>query len=647
MKLNKYIGIAVMPMLFAACQNDVLDEGMQLQEQPIYTLSGKMDKGVNSRAQIQLGNPDESGEIFMWNEGDSFNLYQGGAETQVTFNISSDYSETAEGDKSTATFSSDIPVYPGNYVAVYPTVPVENNRFVFEFQRSLDFSGAVTQEEKDAVWREYFKNNMFMIARGELTTEGPNAIQFQHQCALARITYHNESGSDQVLDYIRLGGQNQYWGTWSKQNMDGTGGSGSMTSWYDLQLNGLQVAAGESTDFYIFFFPTELNEDGIVQIYFSVQGRGERGISLPAADIAAVNGGAKRFQAGMRYWFDVTATKGGAVLSKNYSTAPITFENVEFAAALQKVLGQDMITIDPETGVGTMIEADVLGITDLDFGQNYCKMTSLKGIENFKNLISLSSRESGITECDLSQNVNLQWVDLAQNSLTSMDFSQNSKLYSLDLSHNQDLTSLNIDQNEKLERLIVSETGLTSLNIPNKEGLWMLRYGRTALSFDLNEFPKLTYLSVYDLNLTSLDLIPSNIKAQLEFFECYDNEISSIDLKEFPNLRFLACYFNPLKSLDLTPVPHLQELNCHSCYIDRLDITPLENLNTLYCGNQYDNINLILIATDAQKDRWRNYWSKPENTWNLNDRAYLEGEEPVEIPGGSGTGNDFNSGGEF
>ena len=643
MKLNKYIGIAVMPMLFAACQNDVLDEGMQLQDQPIYSLSGKMDKGVNSRAQIQLGNPDESGEIFMWNEGDRFNLYQGGPETEVTFGISSDYSETAEGDKSTATFSSDVPVYPGSFVAVYPTVPVEDNRFVFEFQRNLDFSGAVTQEEKDAVWKEYFKNNMFMVARGELTTEGPNAIQFEHQAALVRITYHNESGSDQVLDYVRLGGQNQYWGTWSKQNMDGTGGSGSITSWYDLQFNGLQVAAGESTDLYMFFFPAELNEDGIVQIYFSIQGRGERGVSLPAADIAAANGGAKRFQAGMRYWFDVTATKGGAVLSKNYSTAPITFENVEFAAALQKVLGPDMITIDPETGIGTMIEADVLTVTNLDFGYNNCKMTSMKGIENFKNLDYLYCVKGDVTECDLSQNINLRQVDLSQNLLTAMDLSQNARLYSLDLSHNNELTSLNIDNCVKLERLIVSETGLTSLNIPNKEGLWMLRYGRTALSFDLNEFPNLTYLSVYDLNLTSLDFIPSTLKAQLEFFECYDNQIESIDLTEFPSLWFLACYFNPLKSLDLTPVTKLEQLNCHSCYIEKLDITPLENLNTLYCGSQNDNITLILTATDAQKDRWRNEWS----TDNLNDNAYLEGEEPKEIPGGGGTGNDFSSGGEF
>ena len=43
MKLNKYIGIAVMPLLFTACENDMM-ESMQQKNQPIYTLSGIMDK---------------------------------------------------------------------------------------------------------------------------------------------------------------------------------------------------------------------------------------------------------------------------------------------------------------------------------------------------------------------------------------------------------------------------------------------------------------------------------------------------------------------------------------------------------------------------------------------------------------------------
>ena len=646
MKFNKYIGIAVMPMLFAACQNEVMDEGMQLQNQLIYTLSGKMNKGVDSRAQIQLGNPNASGEIFMWNEGDCFNLYQGGAETEVTFYISSDYNESVAGDKSSATFTSNVPVYPGSYVAVYPTVPIENDGFIFNLQRSLDFSNAVTQEEKDAVWKEYFKKNMFMIARGTLTIEGTNAIQFEHQSALARITYHNESGSAQVLNNVRLSGQNQSWSNWARKNIDGSGGGNNITDNYNLNLNGLQVAAGESTDIYMFFFPTELNEDGIVEIYFSVNGS-ERKVSLPAIEIAAANGGSERFQEGMRYWFNVTATRNGAMFTKNYSTAPITFENVAFAAALQEVLGEDMITIDPNTGYGTMIEADVLSVTNLDFGWDNYQIPSLAGIEKFKNLESLSCNQASVEDCNLEQNMALREIELYNNQLVSLDLSGCPNLKNLYLSNNQDLTSLNISNCMRIERLEVNETALSTLDIPKKDFIYSLGYGRTKLSFNLNEFPKLTNLAIYDLELTSLDLIPSNIKAQLYQLQCYDNQISSINLSEYPKMAYLSIYQNNFTSLDLTPVPGLKELNCHTCYIKELDITPVESLEYLYCGIQRNNINLILTATDAQKDRWRNDWSKSENTWGLNDRAYLKGEEPATIPEGSGTGSDFSGGGVF
>lgn len=597
MKLNKYIGIAVMPLLFTACENDMM-ESMQQKNQPIYTLSGIMDKGVNSRAQIQLGNPDESGEVFMWNEGDQFNLYQGGPESEMTFSISTSYS----GNQSSATFSSETPAYPGKYVAVYPTVELdEENRFIFDFDTNLDFSKAVTQKEKDEVWKEYFKNNMYMIAQGELTAEGPNAIKFEQQCVLTRITYKNMSGSDQVLNYVSLCGQNQFYGTWRRQNMDMMGGSGAISSWHQLNFNGLQVAAGESTDIYILSFPSDFGENGIMEMYFSMPS-GDRSVKVPVSEISANNGGATGFKEGMRYWFEVTSTKGGAVLSKHYSTKPITFKNVEFAKALQEELGSDMVTIDEATGYGTMIEGDLTSITHLNFSnKGYSLLKTLDGIENFKNLTYLSCAAVGLTECDLSQNTKLEILDMGANN---------------------ELATLNIDNCTQLEHISLGYTALTTLNIPNKENVKSLGYGGTALSFNLNEFPNLTSLSLENSELESLDMIPSAIKAQLEDLTVYNNSLTSIDLTEYPNLT---------------------QLRCNENYIERLDISSLQRLELLDCGQQKDNITLILIANENQKNSWRSEWSK----WQNNANAYLEGEEPKDIPEGGGTGNDFENGGEF
>ena len=134
MKLKKYIGLAIMPMLFAACQNDTLEENL-LQEKGIYTLSGTMPGGsAMSRAQIALGNTDSSKESFLWNEGDCFALYQGDNDnlSSHVFTISSDYRETGDGDKKNATFTTDNPAQAMKYVAIYPAdVMINKNNAEF------------------------------------------------------------------------------------------------------------------------------------------------------------------------------------------------------------------------------------------------------------------------------------------------------------------------------------------------------------------------------------------------------------------------------------------------------------------------------------------------------------------------------------
>ena len=108
MKKNKYIWMAVLPMFLSACQDEMIENSL-LQNESVYTLSGKMTGGnALSRAQIQLGNTDASaGEVFLWNSGDSFKLYQSfdGQLKSSEFSISNDYSESGEGGNTTAVFT--------------------------------------------------------------------------------------------------------------------------------------------------------------------------------------------------------------------------------------------------------------------------------------------------------------------------------------------------------------------------------------------------------------------------------------------------------------------------------------------------------------------------------------------------------------
>lgn len=641
MKLNKYMWLAAMPMLFAACQNDTLEESLQ-QQNGIYTLSGRMTGGaVMSRAQVEMGNADASKESFMWNEGDSFVLYQG-TEGKV-FTISSEYSETGDGDKKNATFTTETPAKGEmNYVAIYPSnVVLDGENVRLSLQRELDFTAAKTAEERAGVWKEYMKNNMFMVASGKLSSTEPNTVNFQHLCAMARITYTNMTDEVQKIDYIRLG-SGQYLSTEQSYNVVGNYRSGgSSTSWYQISTLGLTVEAGASTDLYIMFFPSSFNMEGQFELAFNVFGR-EQYAKIAVADIAAANAEDAGFAAGKRYWFKLTGYDYGMVFSKDYTTESVTIENPELSLALLNRLGEDRVKLN-EDSLAVMSLMDVRGITRLDFGWGDNRISSLKGIELFKNLTDLTCAYAGLKDCDLSQNTQLRSVSLSGNALTTLDLSKNVNLESLDLSENLELTSLNIDNCMHLFHLMLNETGLTSINIPNKEKIQTLGYGRTALSLNLNEFPHLYNLSVYGLGLTSLEFIPSEIKGQLYQLQCYDNKIEVIDLQEFPKMEYLSIQENSIKYLDVAPAPLLRGLYCHSCYLQNLDITSLENLERLDCGQQKDGLRLILKANDSQKDRWRNEWS----TWYLNSNAYLEGEEPVEIPEGNGSLGNFGTGGEF
>ena len=112
-------------------------------------------------------------------------------------------------------------------------------------------------------------------------------------------------------------------------------------------------------------------------------------------------------------------------------------------------------------------------------------ITTLKGIEYFRKLKTLSCSDNQLTSLDVSRNSALQWLSCYKNKLTSLDVSKNTnltllycdnnQLTSLDVSQNtalqelycdsNQLTSLDVSQNNKLEKLYCSENQLTSLKL--------------------------------------------------------------------------------------------------------------------------------------------------------------------------------------
>ena len=419
MRINKYIGLAVCSCFMAACQNDRLEVNQPLDSEK-YTLIGQIvNNDANSRAQIELG--CQAGvEYFFWNEGDRFTLYQNvNSELKASeFVISEDYKEADGGDQF-AEFSSTTALTPkAGYTAVYPCPStVTDNKVRLEIQRAVDFTTATTDAQKAEVWKNYFRNNMFMTASGMFSESGRNYIQFRHMCSLARITYINQTGSEQQINGVGLKGQNLgFYMNYDLVN-NGEAGSGSFLD-YKLTTKGLKVADKDTVDIYLLFFPKAIEKTDLeISI---LQSSGNKSLILPWRDLTATSG--DNFTAGMRYWFDVTDTESGLNWTKNMAEEGwIVFENKEFSNALYEALGSYKVSMTDE-GYAKIAEQHVNSTNVLDFSNITCELSSLDGIETFKNLSTLKCNGLNLEMdvLDLSAFNALQHVEVWGNKLKSL-----------------------------------------------------------------------------------------------------------------------------------------------------------------------------------------------------------------------------------
>lgn len=567
MNIKKYSWMAVLPLFLSACQEDTL-VGNDIQQQGIYTLSGKMSAGSSlSRAQIDLSNTDGSKETAFWNEGDAIGIFQkkNGTISENVFTISSEYKEATAEDKGTAIFTTETPAVADKYVAVYPAGKTfEGNSMSLSFDTFVTFSAAMPNI---AVWEEYFKRNMYMMATGTFDDAENASVEFHHLCALARITYTNKSGREQAISRFYLGAQSLC----DRVNCNLEEGKADMagaSNALQLNTNNLVVADGESTDLYMLFFPSEFGEEDFTIEIVDNNDNGKV-VRVPIETIKDANPDATGFEAGKRYWFKVTQTKYNLVMSKEYSEAPVTIPNVELSQALLEMLGSEVVSIDETTNYAVMKECDINEVMSLTFNDNY-DIASFVGIEKFKNLKALHCMD--------------------QKSLVALDLSECSNLSNITVSGCTNLTDLRLGDKARIIALDYSHSGVT---IPTEE--WA-------------EFTSLISLGCAGRFEGELN-IDAAVKGRLTRLVCQNNQLTSLDLEQYPNLEYLECYANKLTELDLTAASKLKNLRCFSNKIETLDITSLENLVELDCGNQNENTTrLTLIATEAQQETWRTSW---------------------------------------
>ena len=186
------------------------------------------------------------------------------------------------------------------------------------------------------------------------------------------------------------------------------------------------------------------------------------------------------------------------------------------------------------------------------------EISSLKGIEFFKEIYRLDCYYDNLTTIDLSNNKKLSYINCIYNKLEELDVSELPLLEEFACDGNK-LQSIDVSENKKLKDFSCQENPLGTLNVSqNKE---------------------LERLVCADNNLTELDVSENK---KLKTLGCYENKLSNLDLGNQTELEWLSCGENPLSVLDVSANTKLKKLYVSKTNLTKLDVSANKDLEDLY-----------------------------------------------------------------
>ena len=305
---------------------------------------------------------------------------------------------------------------------------------------------------------------------------------------------------------------------------------------------------------------------------------------------------------------------------------------------------------------GSLSDLEIQKVQSINVLGDTGKITSLKGIEVFYNLIKLSCIYNDLTELDLSKNTKLQTVNCSFNQLTSLNVSGCKELGALNCSRNQ-LKELNISGNPRLYNLICSKNQLKRLDLANNYLLEYLECIDNQLenldlshcdssirhyedfgvevdftykeadqgpNIDAINFPDEIFrnyvLSIVDQDGNGIlsekemrftrtislddgvtDLTGIHYFTDVMSLECMDGNLTELDLSSNQKLACLYCSNNKLSKLDLSNNRELVHLQCDGNQLKDLDCSDNPELIWLDCrNNPLDRLDIHNCSSDIE-----------------------------------------------
>lgn len=244
----------------------------------------------------------------------------------------------------------------------------------------------------------------------------------------------------------------------------------------------------------------------------------------------------------------------------------------------------------------------VSGKTDITFTVDYDEGGYIGYVGGFR-------REIGAGASTMTIYGKVKHFDCSRNdeNVTALDVSHNDVLTWLFCYMNR-LTSLDVSEN--LVMLSCHSNLLTSLDVSKATIICSIDCSNNQISsLNVSNNPDLDALLCHTNRLTSLDVSRNTM---LENLYCYNNQIASLNLRNNKALAQLHCHNNRLTSLDVSRNPELKAVDCSGNQLTALDVSKNSQLTVAFCWGNH-------LSTDA----WNRFFC------SLPDRSNMPNEQII------------------
>ncbi|MBO7448834.1 MAG: leucine-rich repeat protein, partial [Clostridiales bacterium] len=153
---------------------------------------------------------------------------------------------------------------------------------------------------------------------------------------------------------------------------------------------------------------------------------------------------------------------------------------------------------------GWLSDSEIEAVTFIEVSD--MNIQSLKGIEFFVSIAGLNVSDNDLTNLDLRKNTELRYLSCRNNSLITLNLTENKKLEALESDGMKSLVAVYVSGLTHLNAIDVSDCGITVLDVSSCPLMYLACDRNPLTSLILGKQPDLDSLTCYSVELIELDI---------------------------------------------------------------------------------------------------------------------------------------------